>query len=141
MVNPHRYHPAVSTPDSSRTKNTVGGIVRAVAGEFPIVGAFVSGAGAVVDARQRERDEEFFAMLSARVTLTQDQLGAIERGENETFVATANRVVRESRDTADRARLSMLANVLASTAAMPRMCLSGLRRRCLLDLRRGSGEV
>ncbi|KAF2418096.1 hypothetical protein [Microbacterium sp. B35-30] len=103
------------SPDSGQARNTIAGIVDAIAGEIPVVGAIVGSFTAVASARQRERDEEFFAMVVAKGAITEERVAAIARGEDDEFLATAYRIVREARETADTSRRQLLARVLANS--------------------------
>lgn len=103
------------TPDSSQTKNTISGIAVAVAGEIPILGALVAAYSSAVGARQRERDEEFWSFVVSNQRITEDRVNAIAKGEDDRFVATAFRLVREARETVDSEKRQRLADLLVSS--------------------------
>lgn len=71
----------------------------------------------VVAVRQRQRDEEFWAMLAARLTDVERIVSSIRAGEEDEFVAVAFRLAREAQETADEDRRAMLATVLANSGS------------------------
>jgi hypothetical protein len=104
----------MTMPEQNPIREAAVGISAAWASEVPIVGAIVDSTLAVLAARQRQRDEEWWASVVARVDLTEERLEAIARGEDEEFVASALRIGREAQETADVRRREMLARVLAN---------------------------
>ena len=107
----------VKSPDSSQLKNTTAGVLAAIAGEVPVLGAIVGTLQAGLSARQRERDEEFFAMVAASERMTDERVRAIAAGDDDEFVASAHRIVREAQATADEGKRQLLASVLANSGS------------------------
>lgn len=107
----------MTVPDSDGTKDALKAVAFAVGSSVPGLGVFVDATVGVLQARQRQKDEEFWAHVYARGTLTEERLRAVAAGEDDEFLASAHRIFHEQRQTADDEKRAYLAELLANAGA------------------------
>ncbi|MGW9167922.1 hypothetical protein [Agromyces sp. NPDC055658] len=114
----HSYDSGLPEQDVTRTVLTAA--MLGALSEIPMVGGAASAAiQARLAAASRERDEEWFAMLAARIANL--EVEGRSRGEtidieSPEFIAAVHRMTRAAQETADHEKRLMLAGALASAS-------------------------
>jgi hypothetical protein len=109
----------IELPEQQPGRDFLESLALSVVSQVPIVGPLsVAGIESALKAKQRARDEEFLAFLSARVTQLEKASGTprFDPSDDE-FVASANKVFAASRETADQEKRALLAAALAEAGS------------------------
>ncbi|QOD44293.1 hypothetical protein [Clavibacter zhangzhiyongii] len=106
------------TPEESPAQSVAVAVGMGALGSIPLVGGMVAGGlSAVIAAKQRERDEEFWAWTAARVRALEERLAGVFDPTDDEFFVAAQKVIRASRETADQEKRRLLAEVLAESGS------------------------
>jgi hypothetical protein len=104
-------------PESSPARDIATAAALGLVGSLPGLGAISATAQAALSAAARQRDEEWWAMVSARVAHLERQLDRVLQFDDPQFVAAAYRLSRAAQETADDAKRRALAAILADSGS------------------------
>lgn len=120
-------------PETSPLRSVATGVALGALSGVPLVGPIASSTIAeAVAAKQRVRDEEFWAWIAARVRVLEGERGAFFGPADDDFFAAVHRVLRASRETADQDEHRMLAEAVVDAGSWSSIDLG--RRERYLDL-------
>lgn len=100
-------------PEESPTKTIIQATLLGMLGDVPGLGGLAGAIEGSLAAKARARDEDWLAMVAARVTLVETQQEAMLDFTDPEFVAAAHRLTRAAQETADDEKRERLAAALA----------------------------
>lgn len=104
-------------PESDPRKAIVQSTLLGLLGDVPGLGALAGAIQGAAEAASRARDEEWWAMVSARLTSLAELVQAMVDFSDPEFVAAAHRLIRAARESADDDKREMLAAALAHSGS------------------------
>ncbi|CAD6015867.1 hypothetical protein [Agreia sp. COWG] len=121
-------------PESQPGKDLVIGASLAALSSIPVVGGPASSIiASAVAAKQRARDEEFWAWTSARVRLLETRIGDFRfDATDDEFFAAAHKALRAAQETSNQQKRQLLAEAIVNSGSWSSIPLD--RRERYLDL-------
>jgi hypothetical protein len=105
-------------PDRSVVQSVVVGVAMAAAGQVPGLGIVLGGVQAAIETRRQEVQDEYLALLAARVRWLEEQNGDIRfNPADPDFYAAVNRLLRAAHESADDEKRRLLAEAAAGIGA------------------------
>jgi len=105
-------------PENRPAQGIAVGVGVGAIGSLPIVGGMVAGGlSAAIASKQREQDEEFWAWTAARLRAVEGRLASVFDPTDDEFFVSAQKMIRASRETADRDKRRLLAEVLVESGS------------------------
>lgn len=105
-------------PEESNGKAIALGAAFGALSEIPGLGGIAGGIQAAVAAAARAKDEDWWAMVAARVSAIEDDLGGgVVRYDDPEFLAAVYRLTRAAQETSDDAKRRAYAGILANSGS------------------------
>lgn len=103
----------MSMPESDPRKTVVRATLLGILSEFPGGGGLAGAIQGAAEAASRARDEDWWAMVAARVGSLEGDVQKLVRFDDPEFLATLHRITRAAQETSDEGKRARLAAALA----------------------------
>ncbi|RXZ72763.1 hypothetical protein [Agromyces albus] len=123
---------SMSMPEQNPAVTVAQSAALGLIGSFPGMGVLTGAVQGAFAAKARARDEDFWAMVNARVGALERDLDRVLAWDDNEFVAAAHRIARAAQETADEAKRRILAAALAHSGSWSELPWD--EREFLLDI-------